>query len=209
MKSRFPSLDLPRVPLAADASVAINLLGTGICELLIRNLARPIIMAEEALAEVYRHPFPGADLLAEMGRLRDGGFIREQTLGTGGRAIFRELIADDLKGGLDDGEAATIALAIEHSIDTVAVVDERKACRIFAERWGERTITNTVTLLAQPETQGKLKPDEFAQACQCALKHARMRVPAEAMDWMIGVIGLERARSIGALASALRGMHSG
>ena len=204
MKSRFPLLELPRVPLAADASVAINLLGTGVCEILMRNLARPIIMAEEALAEVRRHPFPGADLAAEMARLRDGGLIREHALGTVGRAIFHKLIADDLARGLDDGEAATIALAIEHSVDTVAVVDEKKATRIFADRWGGRAINDTVTLLAQPETQGALTPAEFAQACCCAVQHARMRVPAEGMDWLVGVIGLEQARRFPALAGALR-----
>lgn len=198
MKSKFPSLDLPDGELIADASVLINFLGTGIVETLLVNLGRPLIMADEAMAEIRRHPFPDMDLSASMGILGKRGLVHVAQLQA--RTTFYELTANDLTGGLDDGEAATIALAIERSNNAVVVLDERKASRIFAERWPARSCASTVMLLAQPQVRGSLTAEDFVQACCNALRHAKMRVPAEAISWMVEVIGAEKARSFASLA---------
>lgn len=203
MKSRFPSFELPDADLVADASVLINFLGTGVAEALITTLGRPLVMVEEAMAEIVRHPFPDADLAATLKILRKRDLLRIAPLNGQGRTIFYELIADDLTGGLDDGEAATIALAIEHGSGAVVVLDERKASRIHTERWPGRPCASTVLLLAQPALREALGADGFAEACCCALRYARMQVPREAIGWMVDAIGKERAQDFKVLSGGL------
>jgi predicted nucleic acid-binding protein len=204
MKSKFPSFEVPTTDVIADASVLINFLGTEIVGTLLAYLKRPLVMAEEAMGEVKRHPFPGANLAADLGRLRESGLVQVVQLGAIGRAHFYELTADDLMGGWDDGEAATIALAVERGDTSVVVLDEKKAARVLAERWPGRALTHSVMLLAQAQIRGSLSSTEFAKACCCALQHARMRVPAEAVEWMVDVIGSEQARTFTTLAKMLR-----
>ena len=204
MKSKFPSFELPTTDLIADASVLINFLGTGIAGTLLANLKRPLLMAEEAVGEVKRHPLPGADLATDLASLRGSGLIDVVQLGAIGRAHFYELTANDLTGGLDDGEAATIALAVERGDTSIVVLDEKKAARVLAEGWPGRASAHSGMLLAQPQTRGVLSSAEFAQACCCALEHSRMRVPTEALEWMVDVIGMEQARTFATLAKMLR-----
>ena len=202
MPSKFPSIDLPDVALAFDASAMINFLGTGIAETLLTNLGRSVIMPTAALAEVKYHPIQGHDLQATLSRLTSHGLVKQLSLPPRARAIHLELMGAGLAGGLDDGEAATIALAIEHSATTMVVLDERKAARIFSERWAERNCVDTVTLLA--EARGSMRSDEFANACFSALRHARMRVAPDDVDWMIETIGPERAIQCPSLCRALK-----
>lgn len=200
MRSRFPSVDLPQGALAFDASALINFLGTGMAEVLLANLGQQVVMAPSALGEVKYHPIRGHDLDGTLGKLKDQGMLIEHPLSENAKAIWWDLLGGDLAGGIDDGEAATIALAVEHARDTIVVIDERKATRIFGERWVDRLCVDTVTLLAQVRTRQGIAPEAFADACFSALHHARMRVPDDAVDWLVGIIGHERA----AVCRALR-----
>ncbi len=103
MNSRFPSIELPKVPLVLDASVVINLLGTGIAESVLRNLSVPVFMADDAYREVRRHPIPGEDLSIALGNLTSAGLIELITMSTAARTIFHELTADDLAPIIHDG----------------------------------------------------------------------------------------------------------
>jgi predicted nucleic acid-binding protein len=201
MKSRFPSIELQGVPVVMDASGLINLLGTGMAGPLLRNLGLPVLVAARALGEVSRHPIPGEAISPAIAALRFEGLIQEVQLGDHGRATFLELVANDLSGGLDDGEASTIAAALEHSEQAVIVVDEQKATRIVSARWPGRRCVNTLTVLAQPRVRGGIGDGAFGDAVFSALKHARMRVPADGREWVVGLIGEERARQCSSLGS--------
>lgn len=193
MKSKFPSIELQGVPLVVDASAVINLLGTGMPVPLLRNLGMRVLIAAEAYGEVRRHPIQGELIESVMAALTSERLIEQVELGNQGRGVFLELVASDLTGGLDDGEASTIAAALEHSKDAVVVVDEKKAARLLSERWPERRCISTVTLLAQPRVRTGLSDQAFADAVFSALKHACMRVPADGLEWVLGLIGAERA----------------
>lgn len=192
MKSRFPSIDLKGLPLILDASGIINFLGTAIADRLIRNIGEPVVVAAEAFAEVRRHPIRGEDSKSALAGLASQGLLKVVELGEKGRAIFRELVSEDLTGGLDDGEAATIAAAMEHSVSAVVVIDEKKATRIIGERWPDRCCVDTVTVLAQPQLRAGLSDDAFAAAVFSALVHARMSVPLHGREWTCKLIGAER-----------------
>jgi len=109
------------------------------------------------------------------------------------KEIFRALTESDLSGGLDDGEAATIALAIPHSESAIAVIDERKALRIFRQRWEKRSAISTLTLLTNSRIVAGLTRKQFQDCIYSALFYARMRVPAEFQDWVVNLIGRDRA----------------
>jgi predicted nucleic acid-binding protein len=192
MKSRFPSVELGGVPLVMDASAIINLLGTGMPAPLLRNLGMRVLVAGQALGEVRRHPIPNEPIAPAMAELKPAGLIEEVQLGSAGYSMFLELVANDLSGGLDDGEASTIAAALEHHGEAIIVVDEKKAARIISMRWPERRCVDTVTVLAQARVRKGISDEVFGDALFSALKHARMRVPADGRDWIIGLIGAER-----------------
>lgn len=204
MRSKFPWSELADGALALDASGMLNFLGTGISYELLSNLGRPILMAPKALGELKYHPIKGEEIGLSLMRLKSVGILTEVPLGHSGRAIYEELVGDGIGGGLDDGEAATIALAIEHATTTIAVLDEKKATRMFQERWPARLAVGTLTLLGLKDTRGTLSEEALADACFNALKHARMRVPREAVDWVINLIGAERASTCRALQKELR-----
>ena len=195
MKSRFPSIDLKGLPLVLDASATINFLGTAIPEQFLVNVGSPILMANEAFAEIRRHPIGGKDSHAALEALMSLGLLSVVELGKQGRTIFRDLVGGDLTGGLDDGEAASIAAAIEYSASAVVVIDERKARRIFSQQWPERACVDTISVLAQPHMRIGQTNEVFAAAVFSALVHARMWVPQEGRDWTIKLIGEDRANS--------------
>lgn len=130
------------------------------------------------------------------------GQLKVVELGKQGRTIFRELVSQNLSAGLDDGEAATIAAAMEHSASAVVVIDEKKARRIVGQRWPDRRCVNTVTVLAQPQLRAGLSDDAFAAAVFSALVHARMSVPLDGREWTIKLIGTDRAVELGNLGSS-------
>jgi predicted nucleic acid-binding protein len=202
MRSKFPSIELPLVPLAIDASVMLNLLGTGVAELLLDHLGCPIVMAENAVSELKYHPIHKTELKPLLDSMKQNKSIEEKKLGPAAKDVWRELVGDGLEKGLDDGEAATIAMSVVERLDAVVVLDESKARKVFAERWPDRLCVDTVTLLAQRRV-GQGLQDALADACFMALQHARMRVPAEAMAWLVGVIGRDRASQCKAVRRSL------
>jgi hypothetical protein len=202
MKSKFPSIEIAGTELVLDASVLINLLGTGAAMPILGCLPNAILIEERALSEVQRHPLPGGNLQAEITALLECGLLEKRTMTQRAVDLFMELTSDDLMGGLDDGEAATIAYAITISENAYAVIDERKAARLFSSRWPRRSLVDTVTLLAQPNCRSHLGPQMLADACFSALAYAKMRVNREAITWVIEMIGHERARQCPSLGNA-------
>lgn len=179
--------------LVLDASVAINLLATGIAGRLCELLACPISMETRAYREVRRHPIPGRDHSAELGKLIEAGTLVVRELSQTGLEIFYELASADIPGGLDDGEAATIALALTLPSQSIAVLDERKAKKLLSARWPAQVSFYTIDLLSDIRITSAMAAKDSADAIFDALTHARMRVPPEARQWVISVIGTERA----------------
>jgi hypothetical protein len=179
-------------PFVLDASAAINLLATGIAPNLLPLLGA-FIIERRAFLEVRRHPVQGRDHQAELSCLIDGGHLAIQDLAPDGRDIFFELTADDTAGGLDDGEAATIALAITGVSPGVPVLDDRKAIKLLRRRWPGYSTQHTVSLLFDQRVRSAISRSELAEAVYLALIHARMRVPLPYRAWIVDLIGAERS----------------
>jgi hypothetical protein len=157
-------------------------------------LGREVIAERTAYDEIKRHPIPGSDHIAALAELTVSGLLRVQEMRVEERVLFRELTANDLARGLDDGEAATIAFAIGHANRAAPVIDERKATNLFANRWPDRTILMTVDLLADPRVVKHLSRSRLCDAVYSALTHARMRVASRSREWVNDLLGEERVR---------------
>jgi predicted nucleic acid-binding protein len=103
---------------------------------------------------------------------------------------FESLVIGPGADTLDDGEAATIAYAVESG--AVAVVDERKANRICAARYPLVKTGCSVDLFAHEAVETALGTKALADAVFSALQDARMRVLPHHMDWVVRLIGSER-----------------
>ena len=185
--------------LVIDASVAINLLGTGRSSDLLRMLNRRVLIDELALAEVTSDPFsklPGREAMDALIRSR---LISSARLSSLAVEVFLELTGAPPPDDLGDGEAATIAQAFD--IGAVPVIDERKATRISLSLRPKHPILHTIDILACPAVTTSLSREELGDLIYAALFHARMRVPISCRDWVSAVIGPERTRSCPSLGS--------
>ena len=87
---------------------------------------------------------------------------------------FEGLVAGAAQQTLDDGEAATIAYAVERG--AVAILDERKGTRLCASRYRTLSVVSTVDVLLHPDVRQKLGEAVFIDAVFAALRDARMAV---------------------------------
>ena len=180
------SADGPRV---LDASVVLNLLAIEqdvAKQILSAHDARFMVAARVIDREVLEDPRdrdrparPRFDALAA------GGTIDIVALGEPSIARFVDLAFD-----MDDGEAATIALA-EH-VDGIAVLDDgsaRKVAGLYQQR-----LEWTVDVLLHGTVVTALGQNVLAAAVYDALRLGRMRVPEHILRKVIGLVGIDRAR---------------
>jgi predicted nucleic acid-binding protein len=124
------------------------------------------------------------------------------SLGDSGWTHFEGLVIGAAAETLDDGEAATIACAVERS--GVAVIDEDKAIKICALRHPSLLIASSLDLFGHPMVCEALGPERLAEAVFLALRDARMRVLPRQHEWVIDLIGAERAALCPSLPRVLR-----
>jgi hypothetical protein len=141
--------------------------------------------------------------VVELDELLRSDHLSIKSLNGEAKELFFELIADDLDGGLDDGEAAAVALAVSTRSSTAIVTDDRKARNLITRRWPTQRIEYSVDLLTPPNIEAGLTRALLADAVYSALKHARMRVPLASRAWTINLVGQERAMECPSLGSAV------
>lgn len=192
----LPSI-LPDSPVSIvlDASAAINFLGTGIAGKLLEHCGCHILMESRAFKEVKRHPLPDRDSAHELKDLVGTHVLQIVEMDEKAHEVFYDLTSRDLSGGLDDGEAATIAFALIGSAHAVPVLDERKAINLVQKKWPERATINTLDILFDSRVRENFEEHVFADAIYSSLQFARMRVPKPYRDKVITLIGQDRARN--------------
>lgn len=194
-------------PLVIDTSVVINLNSSGIGPRLLKALGRPVLISDVVAGE----------LNGERSRARRdhevlkgwiaAGYLKEVPLDGKCAEIFESLISGSAGDTLDDGEAATIAHALD--VSGAAVIDERKANRICMERYPTLEVVSTVDLLLDPLAWAALGESTLSDALFAALTGARMRVPSRNMPRVLELLGQERASLCRCLPSAVRTTASG
>lgn len=178
--------------LVLDASVMINLLGTGEPAKILTVLDRRIILEAYALGEVTIDPSTHASPEDILTALVSSKLIHLERLSSQGFDRFLSLTGAGFQAGLGDGEAATIAHAVENGV--AAVLDDRKATRVARSNFPQLFIFNSLDLLSHKNILQDFGEETLGNLVYYALRHARMRVPPNFLDWVVGLIGEDRAR---------------
>jgi predicted nucleic acid-binding protein len=184
--------------LALDASVLINFLGSGIPDRLIQAFAGRILVAEPVYKEVYNDPGHRVRPREWMESLDQGGLLEIVRLS--GEALQRYL--DFGAAGLDNGEAATLALALDRN--AIPVIDEKRARRLYAANYPGARLSSTVELFHELSERDAVAEDILRAGLFDAIRIARMRVLPEMMDWVIAAIGPENAESCSSIPAIAR-----
>ena len=185
-------LDDSSVKLVLDTSTAINLNATGCSALVLGALPFEIILTDVVLGELQQDARNGrrdGELIEE---LVTAGLCRIANIDEADELLFGELVIGPGTDTLDDGEASTIAHSVNQN--AVAVLDERKARRICVDRYPSLRIASTVDLLCHGSVANALGKSSLAEAVFASLQKARMRVLPTHWDWVINLIGPERAK---------------
>lgn len=188
---RLSCLTDPAIGLVADASALINLNASGQVRAILAAIPNPLLVTDVVMGELQedsRSGRPDADLLAG---LINEGLIRLVKLEELKAGIFERLVAGRSVDTLDDGEAATIAYAVETR--AMALIDERKANKICRVSYPQLAVGCTVDLFCHELVQRALGRESLGRAVFDALQGARMRVLAHHLAWVVDIIGAERA----------------
>ena len=113
-----------------DSTVVINLNATQRTAEILNALPFKVEVTEMVLAELIKGEEYGYDDGIRLRNWLDQGLVELVQLAAEELAIHRELVQGDASQTLADGEASTIARAVESG--AVAAIDERKAFRICA-----------------------------------------------------------------------------
>lgn len=198
----LPFLIEPAALIIADTSAIINLNATGRAAEILRTLPNKLIVVDIVRRELEEGRVRGrqdADLLEE---LVAAGLAQIDELGEPAALYFERLVVGPAMSTLDDGEAATISCAVARG--GLPILDERKAMRLCAQFFPELCVACTVDILRQPQVRNGLGKDGLAEAVFKALRDGRMRVLPQHMDWVVGLIGVQRAAECASLPGAVR-----
>lgn len=142
------SLSNITLPLIVDASVVINLNASGFASEIIKALPSRMMVVGSVLSELERGKDRGRHDGRMLADLITSGLVDKVELDEEGIKHFTRLVTGSTANTLDDGEAATIAFAIQES--AVAVIDERKANRICSEHFPALKVACTADLFMHP-----------------------------------------------------------
>lgn len=188
-----------------DASTAINLNASGHAAAILKALPNRVLVADVVVAELDGDRRSGRRDGELMTELAKEGLVEIAQMDDREAQIFEALVIGETIDTLDDGEAATIAVAATRG--AVAIIDERKASRICTQRHPDLRIGCTIDVFAHDGVQNGLGAAALCDAVFSALQHARMRVPASFIEWVAGLIGQERVRLCASLPREIRARH--
>jgi predicted nucleic acid-binding protein len=189
----------PNSVLIADASVVIGLNASGHARRIIELTPCRILVPDNASNELAIGTRFGHDDGAQLDALVAAGLVSRVTLGGIALATYGTLIDGTYGETLDDGEAATIAVAVE--CGGVALLDEKKARRMCKAHFPQIVQGCTTQWLLDAVALGKATQVE---AMINTLRKARMRVPPEFMDEVVALIGREAAMDCSSLPRFVR-----
>lgn len=192
----------PEPPLVADASVWINLIAGGRALDILRTFDRPTIIPSIAFGELERGRDKGRSAAEGLIALIDTGHVTVVDLPPAAEDVYLSLVAGRVSQTLEDGEAATLALALD--LGATALIDERKAIGIAATRFPGLNVATTTDLLLSERIRSVLTPVDLSDALFATLTEARMRVPDHLLDEVCACLGPDKTRLCLSLPARVR-----
>lgn len=179
------------VLLVADAGFWINIAAIERPGELLQPLRQPVIVPDVALEELKRGKSTDRQSAGVVEALMSSGHAKLETLPSSGLTTYAALVAGPAAATLDDGEAATLALA--NALGGVAIIDEQKARRLSPIYFPELQLIFTIEVLLSPTIEEAVGRIRVSDAVFAALDISRMRIPAELVASVTEVIGDDRA----------------
>ena len=121
------------LPLVVDASVIVNINATGQADRILGSISNDALVPSTVLKELERGELVGHGDAAALKSLIDANIVALLKIPSIAHGDYLNLTSGTSASSLGDGEAATIACA--SSLRHCAVIDEKKARRICAERY--------------------------------------------------------------------------
>lgn len=200
---RHPSFSIDSdIPAVVDTSFVINLNATGFSDRILRAIQIPFIVTEDVLRELKDGSKSGHEDYKKLKGLIDLKAITLASLGERGENVYLSLIEGSANQTLGDGEASTIAHAVE--IGGVAIIDDKKAKKICRERFPLIPIIMTIDLLTYAAVRKDLGRENHKKAIYNALRLARMRIPTEKQKHIVKLIGKTMAADCPSLSHKYR-----
>jgi predicted nucleic acid-binding protein len=188
--------------IVVDASVMINLCACGVGREILKALPMRLMIVREAVGEVTIDRRTGrADDQILAGFLSDG-LVEEGHLNEAGEDIFAALVIGDAAETLDDGEAASIALALTRGLPVV--IDESKANGLCVRRFPELLRLSSGDLFLHDAVAFRLGEAAQGQAVFNALQLARMRVQEHHLEAVATLLGTDRLHQCPSLPNRIR-----
>lgn len=198
----------PGAPVVTDASVIINLVATRAAAEIVDAFPNRFLATTNVRRELWEGRGRGHGSWGGLEALIADGRIEPVELQRSDEPIYRSLVEGEAVKTLDDGEAATIAHAVGR--DAVALIDERKARRICAERFPKLRLASTVDVLLHGLVTDALGETGQGDAIFRALRDAKMQVvPPDRMRELVRRIGPVRAAACTSLPEWARTMPGG
>lgn len=192
----------PTAQLVVDASTIINLIATGNAQAIVAALSNSVVVVDVVLGELESgraHGRETGDRLKELAASEVLGIVG---LGDDAETYFERLVIGPATTTLDDGEAATIAYAVAYG--GTALIDERKATRICAERFPQLRTACILDVLLHHDVQRQLGPDLLSESVFRALRDGRMGVMPRYLEYIVTLIGQDRAALCPSLPRRMR-----
>lgn len=174
--------------LVLDTSVLINLHACKYGERILAAIPNDILVPEIVAGELEHETSRRNGEHGFLYSLVANGTVTLAPLTEAEYEIFYELTS--IAPSLDDGEAATIAVAATRNF--LAVIDEKRGrARVLAKA---RAACWSLDIFRHPAALATLGDQSAIDALYLALRDGRMRIPPESADSVIGIIGIERSR---------------
>lgn len=181
----------PSIPVVLDTSVVINLTASGFAIDIANALPNRLVVVDAVAAELdlgRRRERPHANLLEQ---LVAAGEVEVVSLSEAATVVFESLVIGPAANTLDDGEAATLAYAVDAG--ALAVIDERKAVRCCSDKSLKVQVGSSCDLFSHLAVLNRIGPNHLSRAVLNALQHARMQVHPHFLEWAVDLIGTDQA----------------
>ncbi|MGQ8632100.1 DNA-binding protein [Agrobacterium sp. DKPNP3] len=182
------SLSDDTVPLILDTSVLINLHASRCGVDILTSIPNPIVVANVVAGELENETSRRNGEEAFLRALSAAGHVAVVDLSDQEFEMFFKLTS--VSPSLDDGEAATIALASARGV--FPVIDEKRG-RTRAKAIMGVEPAWSLDLVLHPVTAESLGAEGHREALFRALRDGRMRIPPESTSHVVGIIGIENA----------------
>ena len=176
---------LPKGSPVLDASVVINILGTGAAADVLAGLGHPSLVEERTLREVLRHPLTDTDLPQALKHLQGRGHLKVVRMTDQEYGTYLGLVSGSLGSRLGVGESAAISIAARGQC---LVLDDRKARRRSCSLTPQPAIASSLQLILASAARQGWSASRARELVSSARLHARMAVIGEEMLLLDGLL---------------------